>query len=60
MLRRNKAEAILRRTNSLCVCVSRNKGDAMEDKESSCEEEYEYYTDTENEADGEDNGKLNI
>ncbi len=32
----------------------------MEDKESSCEEEYEYYTDTENEADGEDNGKLNI
>ncbi len=32
----------------------------MEDKESSCEEEYEYYTDTENEADGEDNGKLTI
>jgi hypothetical protein len=30
----------------------------MENKESSCEEEYEYYTDTENEADGEDNGKL--
>jgi hypothetical protein len=42
------------------VFVSRNKGEAMEDKESSCEEEYEYYTDTENEADGEDNGKLNI
>ena len=32
----------------------------MDDKESSCEEEegYEYYTDTENEADGEDNGRL--
>ncbi len=58
MLRRNKAVAILRRTNSPCVCEYRNKGDAMEDKESSCEEEYEYYTDTENEADGEDNGKL--
>ena len=29
----------------------------MEDKESSCEDEYEYYTDTENEADREDNGK---